>query len=509
MIRKSAYLEQTDRYLSSELTHAELTEYESQLEVDSALSEELALHQEVAQALCEQDIISLRGSLNQIVRQEAEVANIENISVTDSYSFGLADEFSAGKGLTHQITTDDLLSFGHSLPRIHLYQHSIAGKENIHQFYKEQDESTLSANDEGVFSPFEEELFADVQLALDEQDVADIRANLKQIAQSIPTHSYTSEDIDEYLNGTMFSEDRMHFEQELVVNSNLAREVALIGEIDQAMAESDVMALRASLNAIQRSEVPSSVSIEELDGYLHNELSAEEMASFEAELSTNKKLQEEIEFIRDIDAALSESDVMHLRSKLQGLSGSIAGEQQTQRSIAGRFGFKKIAMATVAASLIFLLGITGLLTRESGTSDIYQDFYHRYESSGTSRSAGVAVNKAMAEALQKYEKQDYESALELFGQVLGQDPANMAGHFYNGVSLQETGKYSSAIQEYATVIVDKDNLFTEQAEWYTGLCYLQTNEEKKALKQFRKIAQREGFYQRKAQEILKKIKTSD
>jgi tetratricopeptide (TPR) repeat protein len=166
-------------------------------------------------------------------------------------------------------------------------------------------------------------------------------------------------------------------------------------------------------------------------------------------------------------------------------------------------------MATVAASLIFLLGITGLLTRESGTSDIYQDFYHRYESSGTSRSAGVAVNKAMAEALQKYEKQDYESALELFGQVLGQDPANMAGHFYNGVSLQETGKYSSAIQEYATVIVDKDNLFTEQAEWYTGLCYLQTNEEKKALKQFRKIAQREGFYQRKAQEILKKIKTSD
>lgn len=509
MIRKSAYIEQTDKYLNSELTHEELVEFEAQLALDSDLSEELALHGEVEQAVCEQDVINLRMSLNQIVQQEAEFAIKENINVVDSFSFGLADEFSVQKGLSHQITTEDLLGFGHSLPRIHLYQHSIAGKENIHQFYKEQDESSPSVHDESVFSPYEEELFAEVQTALEEQDITDIRANLKQIAQSIPSHRYSAVDIEAYLDGMMLPEDREQFEEELLVNVDLSREVALTREIDQAGAESDIMALRASLNAIQRSELPSSASIEELENYLHNELSTEEMASFEAELSSNKKLQEEIEFIRDIDAALSESDVMHLRSKLQGLSGAIAGDHQAQRSIAGRFGFKKIAMATVAASLILLLGLTGLLTRESSTSDIYHDFYTRYESSGTSRSAGISVNKAMAEALQKYEVQDYESALELFGQVLAQDPSNMASHFYSGVSLQETGKYSRAIEEYATVIVDKDNLFTEQAEWYTGLCYLQTHEEKKAIRQFRKIAQRGGFYQRKAQDLLKKIKTAE
>ncbi len=509
MIRKSAYIEQTDKYLNSELTQEELTEFEAQLGLDSDLSEELALHGEVEQAVCEHDVMSLRNSLNQIVQQEAEVANKENISVVDSFSFGLTDEFSVQKGLSHQITTDDLFSFGHSLPRIHLYQHSIAGKENIHQFYKDQAESSPSFNEESDFSSFEEELFAEVQSALEEHDVTDIRANLKQIAQSIPSHRYSTGDIEDYLYGTMSVEETKQFEEELFVNVDLAREVVLIREIDQAGAESDIMSLRASLNAIQRSEMPTSVSIEELENYLHNELSSEDMASFESELSTNKKLQEEIEFIRDIDAALSESDVMHLRSRLQGLSGAIYGDQQAQRSIAGRFGFKKIAMATVAASLIFLLGITGLLTRESSTNDIYQDFYARYEASGTSRSAGITVNKAMAEALQKYERQDYESALELFGQVLAQDPSNMAGHFYSGVSLQETGKYSRALEEYATVIVDKDNLFTEQAEWYTGLCYLQTHEEKKALRQFRKIAHRGGFYQGKAQEILKKIRTAE
>jgi len=53
-------------------------------------------------------------------------------------------------------------------------------------------------------------------------------------------------------------------------------------------------------------------------------------------------------------------------------------------------------------------------------------------------------------------------------------------HFYSGASFQETGQYKNAINEYQMVINDKDNLFIEQAQWYIGLCYLQTNDSKKA-----------------------------
>ena len=119
------------------------------------------------------------------------------------------------------------------------------------------------------------------------------------------------------------------------------------------------------------------------------------------------------------------------------------------------------------------------------------------------------MNKTFALALQKYENKDYTEALNLFGQVISNDPNNVASHFYSGVSLQETGKYNMAIKEYETVIFNKDNLFTEQAEWYTGLCLLQTNENKKAHKQFKKIALSKGFYQQKATELLKKIKYTE
>jgi tetratricopeptide (TPR) repeat protein len=149
------------------------------------------------------------------------------------------------------------------------------------------------------------------------------------------------------------------------------------------------------------------------------------------------------------------------------------------------------------------------MSRQYSQNDIYQKFYTKYEATGIVRSANITANQTLTEALQKYENQDYKAALDLFSEVINKDQNNMVGHFYTGVSLQETGKYPDAIKEYETVIVDKDNLFTEQAQWFIGLCYLQTNENKKAYKQFKKIAKNEGFYQQKAQAILNKIKVSE
>jgi hypothetical protein len=506
MIRKSEYFGQTDKYLNSELTLPELKEFETQLEIDSDLNEEVNLHLDVEQAVCEQEIISLRNTLNQIVQNQTVSASNENISVFDSFSFGLTEEFSSKKNSNAQFNPDDIFNFGHSFPKIHLYQHQVAGKENIHQFYKEQFETNAVTNEESGFSQSEEELFADIQNALEENDIFDLRANLIQVAQSIPAHQYSVEEIEDYIYNQMDPELKIQFEQELAINPDLAGEVRLITEIDLAGAESDIINLRASLNKIQKSEFQPSASIEDLESYIHSELSNEELASFEAELTSNQKLMDEIELIKNIDLALSETDVMQLRDNLQGIASEIAANKQTERSFTGKFKAKRFVLSTVAASLILLLGITGIMSRQSSQNDIYQKFYNKYEATGIVRSANLTANKTLAEALQKFENQDYNAAIDLFSEVITKDQNNMVGHFYTGVSLQETGKYQNAIKEYETVIVDKDNLFTEQAEWYIGLCYLQTNENKKAYKQLKKIAKNDGFYQQKAQSILSKIK---
>ena len=137
---------------------------------------------------------------------------------------------------------------------------------------------------------------------------------------------------------------------------------------------------------------------------------------------------------------------------------------------------------------------------------IYQKFYTKYETAGITRSSNSNSDQTFALALQKYNNQDYNSALNLLQEVISRDQNNMASHFYSAVSLQELGKYKNAIEEYEVVVVDKDNLFIEQAEWYIGLCFIQTREDKKAIKQFKKIANEKGFYQQKAVAILRKMK---
>lgn len=508
MIRKSEYFEQTDKFLNSEMTLPELKEFEIQMEIDSELADEVNLHLDVEMAMSEQDIISLRSNLNQIVQNQTDKANNE-ISVFDSFSFGLSEEFASHKNLNNQISSDDILNFGHTFPQIHLYQHQIAGKENIHQFYKEQFDAG-SVSDEGSFTPFEEELFAEVQNALEENDIFDLRANLNQIAQALPAHQYSAQDLEDYVYNNMDDALKAQFEAELTINSSLVNDLNLFREIDLAGAENDVMNLRASLKEIQKSEFRTSASIEDIENYMYSELSDEELASFEAELISNQNLKEEIELIKNIDLALNESDVMQLRSKLQDIAGQIASEKQTERSFSGKFKFQRtVVISSIAASLILLLGITGLLSRHSSQGELYQKFYNKYETAGIVRSASSTADQTLNSAMQKYEDQDYEAALNLFSKVISNDQNNMAGHFYTGVSLQETGKYQNAIQEYQTVISNKDNLFIEQAQWYIGLCYLQTNENKKAYKQFRNIADNQGFYQAKAQAILKKMEYSE
>ena len=504
MIRRSEYFETIDKYLNNELTQSELSELELELKLNSDLADEINLHLDVEQAIQEKDINCLRETLENISASQVIAEKTNEYSFYDSFNFGLAEELSSSQNFSRPVNTEDITNLSQSFPKIHLYQHKIAEKENIYQFYKEQlDPNAL--NEEEIYSPLEDALFEDIKNALEENDVLDIRANLKQIASSRPEHAYSTEEIDNYLNGQLNSEQKAQFEEELEFNRSLAIDVQLFKEIDLASAENDIMELRTSLQHIQKAELHSITGIEEIEGYIYNELPETEMAAFEAKLAENKDLYAEIDLVKNIDKAIRENDIMQMRENLKNIADDNLKEKQSERSIAFNFRHKRLVLSVVAASLILLLGITGLMSRYSSEGNIYQKFYAKYETTGISRSSNTTTDQALAVALQKFNNQEYESALSLLQEVISKDQNNAVGHFYSGVTLQELGKYQNAIKEYEAVVVNKDNLFIEQAEWYIGLCYLQTNDNKKAIKQFKKIANDRGYYQPKAVAILNKM----
>lgn len=509
MNRKPDNFTLINRYLNEELTEPESKALELEMESNPGLAAELKFHLEVEQAIQEKDVESLRENMNRIIKAQALTGSEEiedELIFSDSYNFGLADELGNAQNLKARINIDDIINFHHSFPKIHLYQHLIAAKENIYQFYKEQQEHGYKKDHE-FMSPMDDALFEDIKDAITENDVLDLRANMKQIASSVSLHCHSTESIHDYVDDAMDWEQRNRFEEDLRLDKALANEVHLYMEVDQALGESDVMDLRASLQDIKQSTRMFTSGIEEIEGYLNNELTEQQIALFEDELIYNKNLSAEIELVKDIDRSLLENDIMQLRNNLRKITNENINEKKAEQSIAGRFWHRKMAVSVVAASLIMLLGITGLI-RYTSDSNIYQDYYTKYETVGVSRSQESMSDKTFTLALQKYNKQDYQSALNLLQEVISKDQNNMASHFYSGISLQELGKYKNAIEEYEIVVIDKDNLFIEQAEWYIGLCYVQTREDKKALKQFKKIANGNGFYKEKAVAILRKMKNN-
>ncbi|MGE5393212.1 MAG: tetratricopeptide repeat protein [Candidatus Saccharibacteria bacterium] len=506
MDRKPDNFTLINRYLNQELTEPEARELEREIASNPGLAAELKFHLEVEQAVQEQDIASLRDNMNRIVHhQNPDLADDEFI-MSEDYSFELAEELTSLNNLKASLKFDDIINFNHTFPKIHLYQHLLAAKENIYQFYKEQQDH-IHKNDFESFTPDDDALFEEIQDALTENDVLDLRANLKQIASNVSHYSYSSNDLQDYVDGTMDPELINRLEEDLVFDKSLENEILLYKEIDFAIGEKDVMDLRASLREIKESAPIFNSGLEEIEGYLYNELSEQQLALFEDELIHNKHLYSEVDLVKGIDQAIQENDIMQLRNNLMNIAEENNNKKQKEQSITGRLWYRRTAISVAAACIILLLGVTGIM-RYTSDDNIYRTYYSRYETAGISRSSSSISDETFAKALQKYNKEDYESALKLLQEVLSKDQNNVAGHFYSAVSLQELGRYNNAIKEYEIVVADKDNLFMEQAQWYIGLCYLQTNDEKKAIQQFKKIADGKGYYQEKAVAILRKMKNN-
>lgn len=500
MIRKSKFIEFIDRFLSGEMTSGEKDKFRAELDMDSGLQDELNLVKQVEKAVRETDIMALRDQLRQLDTPPKKVSPIVK---NKQYSFSLREDLSSFKMMTQPVSVHDVAPLSEGLPILHLVQHHIAEKENIYELYRELPD-TLS--EDVLLSSADQLIMDDVEDAMDEKDIIDLRASLQQIAENIPAHPYRAEEIDTYLNGGFDGEELEAFKQEFEFNPGLEKDILLYRETDLALAETDVMELRASLQAICETETSTSKKTNEIDRYLHRELNEEELAAFEAEMENNADLVTEVNLYQDIDAAVQESDVMTLRARLESINKDMIDEKRKERSFAAKIPHRKLIAVSVAASLILLLGISGVLQNNLySPADLYSEYYSTYPATGISRS-GTGTDNEISKALVQFNQKNYGESLSILRTVLDQDAGNPVGNFYSGMAYQETGQYEKAIDSYQHVIKTGNNLFVDQAEWYSALCYLQNDDRKNAIRQFKRVAKNKTFYSKKALAILRKLK---
>lgn len=240
--------------------------------------------------------------------------------------------------------------------------------------------------------------------------------------------------------------------------------------------------------------------------FLDGELSREELDWFSKELESNAVLAEDIRLYREVDNAIREQDVLDLRDQLDVIHNSMGDPNQEP---ARQTRYRKVLSYAAIASLAILISLGVLLKVQHNkltNEQIFEKHYEPYEVTMIYRSAETDYQKALSQAMSKYEARDWYGAIELFEQILAKDPADMASSLYSGISYMELERYKEADQKFQKIINHNDNLFVEQAEWYLGFCYLHTGQNLEARGQFKEIASSESSYSKKARKIMRSIK---
>ena len=238
--------------------------------------------------------------------------------------------------------------------------------------------------------------------------------------------------------------------------------------------------------------------------YLDGELNPSEVSRFEEALIKDPELQEELDLYRDVDVALADTDVLDFRAQLDELHEELTPQFEKRSR---KHGSKQVLRFAVAASVavIISMGTYGLFFKKVSSNKIVSQFYKPYDVTLVNRSVNADIGDVLSQALYKYENAEYTDAIQLFQQVLSENPKMIASNLYNGISYFELKEYENARSSLAKVIEHNDNLYIEQARWYLGFCYIMLNDKSKARQQFVQLANKDGYYRDESRRILRKI----
>ena len=102
--------------------------------------------------------------------------------------------------------------------------------------------------------------------------------------------------------------------------------------LEEAVLETDILNLRETLQQVAKSVEPQ-YSVEDIDSYLNGEMSDDILAEFEAELDQNELLQSEVGLHNEIEFAVAENDIMDLRSELRNIMESETSWNVSEQAI--------------------------------------------------------------------------------------------------------------------------------------------------------------------------------
>ncbi|MGC8823576.1 MAG: tetratricopeptide repeat protein [Bacteroidales bacterium] len=211
----------------------------------------------------------------------------------------------------------------------------------------------------------------------------------------------------------------------------------------------------------------------------------------------------------DIDRILQDTEKQDFILALKSVHAEYMTKERKMRSlVSNKKGMRNIYLA-VAASVVLLVGIIGVVRFTTITSgknyeDIFYKYYQAYPISYQNREAQQDNDENLVNmAIQAYENKEYYKAITLFSNIeTSISDCTLMAAFYKGVSCIEVSDYKNAIQSFTRVINAPYNTYTANAHWYMALTWLKLNNVNESVKHLDWLVKNDRQLNTKAEEIL-------
>jgi hypothetical protein len=229
----------------------------------------------------------------------------------------------------------------------------------------------------------------------------------------------------------------------------------------------------------------------EIEEYLDDQLSGPEKKRFEQKLNNDPKIRKEFEFRNRVNQSVKE--IIYRETLDQAYKN--ANRKNKVKKLLIQFS------AAACIAVIFALALShGANKKLPPEEKIFSSYYEPFN-----RSEYSSLSPEFNDGREKYFNRYYVQAAEVFSKL--PDSVNIKNEkdFFYGLTLLELGDFDGAIGKFNEVKNNTDYMFFTHAYWYSGLCYLKTNQVSQAKKTFQDIVDVKGYNYLMAQKILKKL----
>ena len=213
-------------------------------------------------------------------------------------------------------------------------------------------------------------------------------------------------------------------------------------------------------------------NIDKIDKYITSEMSDNEMAIFESELSNDLKLKEDLEFVKSLKSELKDRN-----EKIRLIKG-IKAKQKRNVSFA-------ISTVSIAAAIVLgFIIVSPQLNTYSPQLDM--GYYDSYRASGDITNIASLINN-----------KEYKTAM----QAIEQEEASIIQEIE--VITQNSSENDSVRVKYELELAQKDQY---EISWLKANALIGLKENQKAIEILNKLSQKSGAHKEDAITLLKKIK---